>query len=249
MESQLSAAGVLVAGIGVFATALGYVLRQYNEDRRIARTVLFNLLGIWEVCIARSEPPHKLIDSALDEYKAAVTEVFGAEAANQIDWNDDVVRKLIKPLLVRLVVANLPQLTEGMSEAYLSSLAKLSERFPVLAYRLSGREKIENLFSAIEEYEAQTNQALEQAIASEDSAAVVETFRNLTRNSITRQVIDDIARDLLQVAWTAGISNWLRCKLIVQKSKQQVEIRQKLLIELRKEFVTLLRQLISAHGQ
>lgn len=44
--------GLAVTALGAALAAafagLGYLLRQYNEQRRIARKALFNMLNLWE---------------------------------------------------------------------------------------------------------------------------------------------------------------------------------------------------------
>lgn len=249
MESTLSVASIVLASVGILATGIGYVLRQYNEDRRVARNVLFNLLGIWEVCVALAEPPGQFADHAIEEYKNAAGELFGKDAAEQLDSNDPEFRAIFKPLLIQLILSNRPTLTDDLRDNYLSSLTKLSERHPVLAYKLTGRERIEELLCAVDAYEIQATQALERALEKTEVGEVVETAQRIARKSVMNQLIEGVERDLRRVAWVAGLANWLRCVHISRKSRRHVLHYEAMRAELRDEFTVVLRQLAMEYSK
>jgi hypothetical protein len=242
MDNLIKDISFLVAGIGVLASGAGYLFRQYNEDRRVARTVLYYLLEIWNVCIARSMPAQQLVDGILNEYNEAVVEVLGVEAAIQLDLKDGNREAVAYSILVQHCIGTLPKLSDDVIRSYLLCLEKLSERFPIISYRIAGREKIQDILRAVEEYENQINLAFSKELMQSEAAEVIRSAQMLARNSIAKQFVEDVENDVLRVAWKAGIGNWIRCIFIVRGREK---LRKKAMRELRNEFAELLRQLLS----
>lgn len=242
MELLNSGLVIAVAGasLAAFFAGLGYLLRQYNEQRRIARKALFNMLSLWEVVFSLCNPPDEAVEAAFAEYRNAVSELLGP-ASEHVNWNHPFLTELVQPLLIEMLSRLRPGVSDGLKANYMQSVEMLSERYPLLAFRLTNNHRLGDLISSIEEYETRTKALL---CGGELAAPVdaIQSGQQLTRKYVSAELVESLQQDVLRVAWKAGTVQWLRCWMLFRRGREAMPFPKATRQELRNAFKLILQQ-------
>lgn len=209
---------IATASFAAALAALGFFFRQYQEQRLVARRALYNMLNLWEAVVNVCDPPRGAVEAALEEYKHAVKELLGPPAEH-VNWDHPDITNKIVPLLADLVTRYRPGISDEIRRNHAGSIESLAERYPLLAFRLNGNDRLRDLFTMLDEYESRSREVLTATEPLVLAQEVVASGQELTRQFINGDVVRQMQRDALSVAWKAGAMQWFRCWMLFRRAQ------------------------------
>lgn len=186
--------GVFSAGIGALASGIGYVLKSRAEAKKNVNTVLFNLLEIYNSVRVFGVTP----EVVAREYVAHFQEWAKNKHGRVVELTDfePVAAGYFSDLMAPYSYTTI----ERLSARYQLCVERLSERSPVLAFQLAGRENIEHVLKAVDAYIERMKRAAEDVSPKEFPQAAASI-----REGVTTEVLSDLEKDVRAVAGRAGM--------------------------------------------
>lgn len=208
----------LIALFGVFLSVLSgffvYYLRNRREAKRDARKVLYLLLEVRYSLHFSVFDSQKASADYLDRYIArSNTKKIGLSVEHfqphLISVMEDFFENISKTAKV--------DIKDKIIEPLENALSNLSSEAPVLAYRLRGKELLENLSVLVKEHMENVGEIVTKDIQHEG----IQEFFMQQSEGIQNKSLDNIKNsldsDILDVAWYCGIREYLQCKSIMKR--------------------------------
>lgn len=211
IESAFALAGIALAAL---LSALGYFLKTRIEAKKSARKVLYYLLEI------RFSIRGSLIDPA--EIYEEFSEFMEKELTKrQLEMDRSAAEKVIAPLILghftNLSNAIRVQLDEKILAPYEEALSDFSQINPVLAYKLKGREQLQQVISHTSDYNSALEATLKPLFDEHESQMTQEIFElSRARNKeAIKSLCSEIDLDIIAVAKNCGIFDYLTCRKLI----------------------------------
>lgn len=219
MEIEIVVAVIGLSGIAISSIlgSLGYFLKSRIESKKNARKVLYYLLEI------RHSIRSSLVDPN-ESYKEFCEFMESSLAKRGLPIGRADVEPLIGPLLLahftNMINSTKPELNERLLESYENALSELSYINPVVAYRLRGRESLQEAINHTRQYATE----LESTLAAHGTETLAEMEKELlnfgkkVRKDTIKEMCSEIDKDVLSVAKICGIYDYYSCRKIIRSN-------------------------------
>ena len=219
MEGKVIAAliGLIGISLGAFFGGIGFYLKTRSERLQAKKLVLFHLLEIRHILKSSYADPKEITA----EYLKFCKSYFLKLGLNDDECPDEL-RVLIENHMASLLKKMTPQISLDFINSYENSLKSLCQDNPILAFKLSGKERLTKVITAQEDYiNSFTN--LEFFSSSPQGNEFISKELNKVSNKATEEIIKDIDKDISLTSRHCGIFVWFNCRSIIkQKSKPKV---------------------------
>ncbi|MEO0510585.1 MAG: hypothetical protein AAF065_12075 [Verrucomicrobiota bacterium] len=222
--------GVLLS---VTAATGAYVYRTRVEQRRMANRVLYYLLE-FRHCIRLKNVKFKGFGKEGLQSYLSVWQKYGV----RLDSNDLEVVSGVEALIDQMIgdmLARKATLPEGFIAGFRSALDDLSERDPVVAFRINGSEDIDTLLTVLSEYNERA-----QKLVSEDDLA--QFFLDKVQEEVEvdqlQKPLEDLDDAIRSLAVKCGVYTRFRVWKILRRQEP------KLPSSIRKELDELMEEMV-----
>ncbi|WP_111656282.1 hypothetical protein [Isoalcanivorax indicus] len=206
--------GLIGVGLGAFLSGVAYFLKVRSERMKTKNNIVYHLLMIRKLLRLQYVDPRELSK----QYFSCCEVYFEKKGIDFKSGFSPELERIILAHFKSLVDAIRPPLAEGFVSALNNAVSALASDDPVLAFQLSGRERVGNLLEAQSEY----LKALNAFMLSD------EAFRE-TRDPFSHHVtrlnfdaisilMEDIDSDIMLVCRKTGLLNLFSIRKIMKDS-------------------------------
>ncbi|WP_075343577.1 hypothetical protein [Tenacibaculum agarivorans] len=150
---------VITLIFGFALSEFGKYFSDRKNERKKLKKLLFNLLELrW--LLKQEIDLNKSITQYIERYKNRITEEFGEEFKQEIAEGTEYLRPIMTEILKNSIVK--PEKIAEIENNIDSTIAELSEIYPIFAYELNGRFKIKEKLDNIEQYFDTISNQIEQ---------------------------------------------------------------------------------------
>lgn len=197
---------------GWFLNELGQWFRTRQDDKKIKRKILYNLLET------------NFIFNQLDTSNIVelLTEriLLRVPKHEQTDEVKQYLNKLYSGLIDGLLQDNIADSLESIEEKYTSAVDSLATIDPVTAYRLNGKTKIIETFDLLEDYYDEVKQQFPND--AEGMQGAIEIATNSIKPEIIKEAIKDLEDEIRDIAFSIDIRTWYKVKQTLKSSKDRI---------------------------
>ncbi len=209
--------GLVGVGLGALLSGLGYFLKVRTERMKTKNIVLFHLLEIRHLIKLEYINPNEL----LEKYLGYCEDYFVRRGLTEHGQVPGELRELIKSHFQNLSDSVKPSMNISFINSFNDAVYSLSKDNPVLAFQLSGRERVNSLVKVQSEYIDSVNNII---IGDEVPDAVKEKIFSHVASlnyDVIEDLINEIDRDIRLVSAKAGILAYFSTKSILKESKKK----------------------------
>ncbi|MGR5150034.1 hypothetical protein ACQKP8_26245 [Photobacterium alginatilyticum] len=217
MDSKVLAALIGLVGIslGAFLSGLGFYLKSRAERLETKRNVLFHLLEIRHLVKTSFLDSHKITQ----EYLTYCLDYFEKIGLGKMGAMPDGINSLIDEHLNNLLSAMKPNIDASFISSYENAIKQLSKNDPVLAYKLSGREKLNQVLNSQDEY-LNNLSGLESIQNIPNVSSFISKQADKAQDAAIKELLNDLDKDIHNVSLGCGLLTWWSCKKIMEKKEQ-----------------------------
>lgn len=197
---------------GWFLNELGQWFRTRQDDKKIKRKILYNLLET------------NFIFNQLDT--SNIVELFTERILLRIpkDEQTEEVKQYLNQLyygiIDNLIQDNVADNLESIEEKYTNAVDNLATIDPVTAYRLNGKTKIIETFDLLEDYYEDIKQQFPNDIDQMQGAIDIAT--NSIKPEIIKKAIEDLEEEIRDIALSINFRTWFKAKQTLKSSKERI---------------------------
>ncbi len=197
---------------GWFLNELGQWFRTRQDDKKIKRKILYNLLET------------NFIFNQLDT--SNIVELFTERILLRIpkDEQTEEVKQYLNQLyygiIDNLIQDNVADNLESIEEKYTNAVDNLATIDPVTAYRLNGKTKIIETFDLLEDYYEDIKQQFPNDIDQMQGAIDIAT--NSIKPEIIKEAIEDLEEEIRDIALSINFRTWFKAKQTLKSSKERI---------------------------
>lgn len=217
MESKLYVLSI-VSIIGIFLTALfssiGYFYKVRSEKKKSIRKTLYLLLEI------RYSLSLELISASKvkSNHMSSLNEVLlkrGIKLSDHEIDQSNVFTPIIDSQLDNIKESKFSDIDDDFITAFEESLSQLSESFPVLAYKLKGKDKLKNL----SKLKNTSIMKLKHLLPEENLKGVEDDFwpflEGFLKERLKHHLLDSFNKPILMLAEELGKKTYAACQDII----------------------------------
>jgi len=197
---------------GWFLNELGQWFRTRQDDKKIKRRILYNLLET------------NFIFNQLDTSNIVelLTEriLLRVPKHEQTDEVKQYLNKLYSGLIDGLIQDNVADNLESIEEKYTNAVDSLATIDPVTAYRLNGKTKIIETFDLLEDYYEEVKQQFPND--ADEIQGAIELATNSIKPKIIKEAIEDLEDKIRDIAFSIDIRTWYKVKQTLRSSKDRI---------------------------
>lgn len=197
---------------GWFLNELGQWFRTRQDDKKIKRRILYNLLET------------NFIFNQLDTSNIVelLTEriLLRAPKHEQTGEVKQYLNKLYSGLIDGLIQDNVADNLESIEEKYTNAVDSLATIDPVTAYRLNGKTKIIETFDLLEDYYEEVKQQFPND--ADEMQGAIEIATNSIKPEIIKEAIKDLEDEIRDIAFSIDIRTWYKVKQTLRSSKDRI---------------------------
>jgi hypothetical protein len=236
METEIIVSLIGISGISIAAlfSGFGYYLKTRAERSINKRVVLFHLLEFRRQFQISFKDPKDLSDQYFEFCKS----YFFKKGIDSESHVSNEVRHTVDSLLIDLMAAKMPKIDDKFLESYEESLKKLCESDPVLAFKLRGAERKNEILTAKKKHILNFNEI--------DKSDVVDPIKKIVHQELKTAgeqhnivLLKDLEGDILSTAWSCSFYTWIKCLIITNKKISSANFDES---ELEKAFDNLLKK-------
>ncbi len=197
---------------GWFLNELGQWFRTRQDDKKIKRKILYNLLET------------NFIFNQLDT--SNIVELLTERILLRVPKNEQkeevkqCLNQLYSELIDNLIQDNVADNLESIEEKYTNAVDSLATIDPVTAYRLNGKTKIIETFDLLEDYYEEIKQQFPNEFDQMQGAIDVTT--NSIKPEIIKEAIEDLEKEIRDIAFSIDIRTWFKVKQTLKSSKERI---------------------------
>jgi hypothetical protein len=204
--------------IGWILNELTYLVRSRRENKRQLNAALFNLLDVRFILI--STDPDRFIDS--------ITSILKRKFPGQLPKEFDVVvGQLLNTLFQGLVAERQMGEIKSIEKRYSESVDELSRIDPILAYSLSGKQKIYNYLEYLNDYfskvdelaKNQLQQFAEGGKEGQNWDQLRERAKKALHPGLFRVAMETVTSDIKRIAREIGIVTSYRARRVISRQE------------------------------
>ncbi|WP_194868849.1 hypothetical protein [Pseudoalteromonas sp. PPB1] len=213
-EVKIVAALIGVAGLVLAAlmSSIGYLYRVRVESKRSARKVLYLLLEIRFSLNASLFNEKESTDAYLKYYLNRLNEqgvvITYEELAMQL-------RGIVESYFLNISKASKPDIAGRLLKHLEDALLELSQKSPVLAYRLTGKENLESIADVSSSYLNNTANEFADKIDEEWMKQVLLKFSQETEQDALKKISGQLDGDIELLSKHCGWFERRRCKNVL----------------------------------
>lgn len=197
---------------GWFLNELGQWFRTRQDDKKIKRRILYNLLET--NFIFNQLDTSNIVELLTERVLLRIPKHEQTEEVKQY------LNQLYSGLISNLIQENVADNLESIEEKYTSAVDSLATIDPVTAYRLNGKTKIIETFDLLEDYYEEVKQQFPNDI--EQMQGAIEITSNSIKPEIIKEAIEDLEEEIRDIAFSIDIRTWLKAKKTLKTSKERI---------------------------
>lgn len=197
---------------GWFLNELGQWFRTRQDDKKIKRRILYNLLET--NFIFNQLDTSNIVELLTERILLRIPKHEQTEEVKQY------LNQLYSGLISNLIQENVADNLESIEEKYTSAVDSLATIDPVTAYRLNGKTKIIETFDLLEDYYEEVKQQFPNDI--EQMQGAIEIATNSIKPEIIKEAIEDLEEEIRDIAFSIDIRTWLKAKKTLKTSKERI---------------------------
>ena len=200
--------------LGWFLNELSQWIRTSREDKKVKKSVLYNLLEIhssvsWFDISDIVETVTNKVMSSIPKEK--ITKKL------EMSFKEIYIRRMLG-----IVKSNEAKNLDKLEEKYLNTINDLALIDPITAYYLSNNSQIWSFIDSLIEFSEQANEMLSNLI--EDNQTLTKDISVGEEPVIIKKIVSDLREDLYRVSWSINIVTWKRVKRTVRSLKNKIKI-------------------------
>ncbi|SHG02544.1 hypothetical protein SAMN05444274_1212 [Mariniphaga anaerophila] len=198
---------------GWFLNELGQWFRTKNEDKKIKKRILFNLL---ETNFIFNKLDNSAIVDLLSE--RILLRIPKQEQSNEAK---QYLIQLYSGVIKEIAQDNVSNSLIEIENNYSKAVEDLATIDPITAYRLNGKTKILQTFDILENYYNKIKQQFP-----DDNEQVQNSFEIATQTiepGIIKDAISDLELEIRAVAFSIDFKTWYEVRRTLKKSKDRVK--------------------------
>lgn len=216
MDVKLIAALVGIFGVLLTAllTSLGYFLKTRVETKRSARKVLYFLLEIRFVILSSLFDPEQATNSYFEHFCKKFREKGFPMESSEVESS---MRDIVHSHFQNIVSAMRTDIHEKLLPPFEDSLLEFSAVKPVLAYRLKGKEKIEEVMVHTNNYRKNYEERISSDIDQKWLVEILCSSSEDIKEESVSEIIKSLDEDIILLAKHCGVFNYIECKRVLSK--------------------------------
>ena len=197
---------------GWFLNELGQWFRTRQNDKKIKRRILYNLLET--NYIFNHLDTSNIVELLTERILLRVPKDEQTEEVKQY------LNQLYSGLINNLIQDNVADNLESIEEKYTNAVDSLATIDPVTAYRLNGKTKIIETFNLLEDYYEEVKKQCPNNI--DQMHGDIETTTNFIKPEIIKDAIEDLEEEFRDIAFSIDIRTWFKVKNTLKSSKERI---------------------------
>ena len=197
---------------GWFLNELGQWFRTMQNDKKIKKQILYNLLET------------NFIFNQLDsgELVELLTErvLLRFPKHEQTDEVKEYLKKLYTVQIKGILQDNIADNLNDLEVKYSNAVDSLSTIDPITAYRLKGKTKILQTFDLLKDYYEGVKKQFPNDL--EELQNSIEIATKAIEPDIIKEAISDIQDELLNISLSINIRTWYKTKQTLKASKERI---------------------------
>ena len=207
--------------VGWILNELTYLFRSKRENRRQLNAALFNLMDVRFILV--NTDPDRFID--------LIASVLKRKFASQLPKDLDVVVGQIMNIFFQALIAE-RQMGElkSIGAKYSQSVDELSKIDPILAYRLSGKQKFHNYVEYLNEYFNKVDELAKkhlqesmQGTEQQDWERLKDRAKKALHPGLHKVVMDTVTADIKRIAREIGVLTSYKARRVISKQERQIQ--------------------------
>lgn len=197
---------------GWFLNELGQWFKTRQDDKKIKRKILYNLL----------ETNFILNQLDISNLIELLTErvLFRIPQHQQTEDTKHWLNQLYYSVINNLIQNNVIQDLKNIEEKYTTAVDNLATIDPVTAYRLNGKTKIIETLNLLEDYYQDAKQQFPDDINQIQDA--IEMTQKFIKPEIIKEAIDDLEEEIRNIAFSISIRTWFKVSKILKFLKERI---------------------------
>lgn len=197
---------------GWFLNELGQWFRTRQEDKKIKKQILYNLLET--NFIFNQLDTSNIVELLTERILLRVPKHEQTEEVKQY------LNQLYSGLIDNLIQDNVADNLESIEEKYTNAVDSLATIDPITAYRLNGKTKIIETFDLLEDYYEEVKQQFPNDI--DEMQGVIEIATNSIKPEIIKEAIEDLEDEIRDIAFSIDFRTWFKAKRTLKSSKERI---------------------------
>ena len=198
---------------GWFLNELGQWFRTKNEDKKIKKRILFNLLETNFIF-------NKLDNSAIVELlsERLLIRIPEQEQSNEVK---QYLIQLYSGIINEIAKTNVSDSIEEIENNYSKAVEDLATIDPITAYRLNGKTKILQTFDLLNTYYDKIKQQFPDD--TEQVQNSIEIATQAMEPGIIKDAISDLQSEIRAIAFSINFKTWYKVTQTLKKSRDRVK--------------------------
>lgn len=207
---MLAIVGTVIAAV---LSSAGYLYRVRTDQKKSLRKVLYLLLEIRHAVISRFFDPEAITKEYLTE---AIKRLSARGIKSDTDEIPAAYRELISAHFNNVISCLRSELDERLLVPFEEALLEMAAVAPALAFKLRGREKLENVIGHTNQYESKLSGKLEVDIPEPFRKLMLEASSGLKEETL-EDIYETLNRDLMLLAKACGRRDRHACQKIINE--------------------------------
>ncbi|MHA6494710.1 hypothetical protein ACX0MV_15905 [Pseudomonas borbori] len=219
MDFQVFASIIGIA-FAALISASGYLYKNRMETKRSARKVLYYLLEIRYAINTSLIDPASIYDQYITHCFKAFSDKGGIVNRGQVE---SLIGKYVYQHFVNIADSLKTDIDERILIPYEQALLELSEINPTLAYKLRGKERLQHAITHTSAYsDTFENEILPTLpLVTGEMSRAIKKFSSSQKNEALDDIENSFNDQILMVAKSCGVFDYLKCKKILKQSIDQ----------------------------
>jgi len=212
MESEVIA-GLSGVVLGSLLTGIGAWYRLQLERTAVLNRALYSLLELYRTILVVTGIDFR---RALDVYIKCIEAKFpGVDSSKSRDQFEPMIRQMFASVLA----SQSQDYDSKMAERFTSQCDELASISPLLAARINGNRYLRSMLPALEEYLASVRRSINEP-GTEEVLNKTDHATALVNQLISDELVEELQRDALHLAWKCSAMTWVRCKIRFSKQSR-----------------------------
>lgn len=197
---------------GWFLNELGQWFRTRQDDKKIKRKILYNLLET--NFIFNQLDTSNIVELLTERIFLRVPKDEQTEEVKQY------LNQLYFGLIDNLIQDNVADNLESIEEKYINAVDSLATIDPVTAYKLTGKTKILETFDLLEDYYEEIKQQFPNDL--DQMQLAIDIATNAIKPEIIKEAIKDLEEEIRDIAFSIDIRTWFKVSQTLKSSKERI---------------------------
>lgn len=197
---------------GWFLNEVGQWLRTRQDDKKIKKKILYNLLEI--NFIIRKLDISNMLKLTTERILLWIPKHEQTDEVKQ--YLNQFYSQIINNIIQDYVSNNL----EGIEEKYINAVDSLASIDPIRAYRLQGKTKIFEAFALFDVYCKKVGIQFPSEI--DQMQDTIENTMNFIKSEIVKQALEGVDDEIRDIAFSIDIQTWFKVRKSLKSTNEGV---------------------------